>query len=56
MYHGGTYGYHLEQRASKHLLSADAALHLRSYLRWHWKWGFSFQGDLPETRDERKAA
>jgi N-acetylglucosaminyl-diphospho-decaprenol L-rhamnosyltransferase len=41
MYHGGTYGYHLEQRASKRLFSLDARMHLRSYLRWLWKWGFS---------------
>lgn len=41
MYNGGTYGYHLEQRGSKNLFSADARRHLRSYLRWLWKWGFS---------------
>ena len=41
MYNGGTYGYHLETRASKRFLSADARRHLMSYLRWLWKWGFS---------------
>jgi GT2 family glycosyltransferase len=41
MYNGETYGYHLERRASKRLFSADARQHLRSYLRWIWKWGFS---------------
>ncbi len=41
MYHGGTYCYHLEQRASKRFFSFDARNHLRSYLRWLWKWGFS---------------
>jgi hypothetical protein len=41
MYHGGTYCYHLEQRASKRFLSADAHRHLRSYLRWLWKWSFA---------------
>lgn len=33
-YHGGTHAYHLEQRASRRLLSRDAWLHARSYLRW----------------------
>jgi len=47
MYHGGAYGYHLERRASLNLFTRDAARHLRSYLRWHWKWGFSYSADLP---------
>jgi GT2 family glycosyltransferase len=38
MYHGGTYCYHIEHRASKMLLSRHAFNHLRSYLRWLWKW------------------
>jgi N-acetylglucosaminyl-diphospho-decaprenol L-rhamnosyltransferase len=46
MYHGGTYCYHFEQRASKRLFSLDAHKHLRSYLRWLWKWGFT-----PERHD-----
>jgi N-acetylglucosaminyl-diphospho-decaprenol L-rhamnosyltransferase len=41
MYNGGAYGYHLEQRDSKRLFSADARRHLKSYLHWLWKWGFS---------------
>lgn len=41
MYHGGTYCYHLEQRSSKRFFSLDAQKHLRSYLRWLWKWGFA---------------
>ncbi|MCC6126205.1 MAG: glycosyltransferase family 2 protein [Pirellulales bacterium] len=41
MYNGGTYGYHLEERGSKRLFSADARRHLKSYLHWLWKWGFS---------------
>jgi GT2 family glycosyltransferase len=41
MYNGETYGYHLEQRDSKRLFSADARWHLKSYLHWLWKWGFS---------------
>ncbi|MFQ5730656.1 MAG: glycosyltransferase family 2 protein [Planctomycetaceae bacterium] len=39
MFNGATYGYHLEQRASKRFLSRDAFAHLRSYLRWLFKWG-----------------
>jgi len=39
MYHGATSCYHLESRASKNLLSADAWTHLRAYFRWLRKWG-----------------
>jgi GT2 family glycosyltransferase len=39
MYHGATFCYHLEQRASARIFSVDAGLHLRSYLRWIRKWG-----------------
>lgn len=39
MYHGATSCYHLEQRASKNLWSADAWVHLRAYVRWLRKWG-----------------
>jgi N-acetylglucosaminyl-diphospho-decaprenol L-rhamnosyltransferase len=41
MYHGGTYCYHAEQRGSQNLFSADARKHLRSYVSWLRKWGFS---------------
>jgi N-acetylglucosaminyl-diphospho-decaprenol L-rhamnosyltransferase len=41
MYHGGTYALHLERRASRNLFTGDACRHLRSYLRWLWKWGFA---------------
>ena len=41
MYHGGTFCYHLEQRASRRIFSVDAYLHLRSYLRWIRKWGLA---------------
>ena len=34
MYHGGTWCYHHEQRASRRLLSLDAWRHAMSYLRW----------------------
>ena len=39
MYHGATSAYHIEQRASRKLLSTDAWRHLRSYLYWLSKWG-----------------
>lgn len=39
MYHGAASCCHLEQRASKNLLSADAWTHIRSYMRWLAKWG-----------------
>lgn len=41
MYHGSASCYHLEKRASRQFFSADAWLHLRAYLRWLRKWGFS---------------
>ncbi|MGA2034123.1 MAG: glycosyltransferase [Thermoguttaceae bacterium] len=41
LYHGGTCCYHLERRASKRLLSADAWRHLCSYFYWLSKWGYS---------------
>ena len=39
MFHGGTYCYHMEQRASRRLMSRDAWRHGLSYLRWLGKWG-----------------
>ena len=39
MYHGGAYGYHLEQRGSAKLFSLDAGRHLLAYVRWLRKWG-----------------
>ena len=44
MYHGGTYCYHLEQRASARLFSADAWRHLLAYARWLRKWGCRPEG------------
>lgn len=41
MYHGAASCYHLEQRASKRLFSADAWRHLRSYDRFVRKWGWN---------------
>jgi N-acetylglucosaminyl-diphospho-decaprenol L-rhamnosyltransferase len=56
MFNGGTYCYHLEQRASKKLLSADAWRHARSYLRWLRKWGFSPEAVPPRPAPRRRAA
>jgi len=40
MFHGGTYCYHHEQRASQRLFSRAACQHVASYVRWlaKWKW------------------
>jgi len=40
-YHGRTSCYHLEARASRRWLSADAWRHLRAYACWLGKWGSS---------------
>jgi len=56
MYHGATHCYHAEQRGSKNLFSADARKHLRSYLRWLAKWGFSPERALPSEQQPRRAA
>jgi N-acetylglucosaminyl-diphospho-decaprenol L-rhamnosyltransferase len=55
MYNGQTYCYHLERRASKRLLSADALKHARSYLLWLRKWGFS-PNAAPVAPQVRRAA
>jgi GT2 family glycosyltransferase len=47
MYHGAESCYHLESRASKKLLSADAWLHLRAYLRWLRRGGLHPAADAP---------
>jgi len=49
MYHGGTFCYHLEQRASRSFFSADARTHARSYLRWLRKWGFAPARRMPRA-------
>lgn len=56
LFNGGTYGYHLEQRASRRLFSRDALSHLASYLRWLAKWGFDPRRHLAAGRDLRRAA
>jgi GT2 family glycosyltransferase len=56
MFHGETFAYHCEQRASRRLFSKDAWRHLTSYLRWIGKWGFSPHRQIPPTRPYRQAA
>lgn len=55
LYHGATYCFHLESRASRNPLSVDALRHLRAYLRWLRKWGLSYP-TVPATTRERRAA
>lgn len=50
LFHGATYCYHLEQRASRRLLSRDAFLHAVSYARWLRKWGFNPEARLRAAR------
>jgi N-acetylglucosaminyl-diphospho-decaprenol L-rhamnosyltransferase len=47
MHHGSASCYHLESRASRRLLSADAWLHLRAYARWLYRWGLHPTSDAP---------
>lgn len=50
MLNGGTYAYHLEQRASQRLFTHDAWLHLKSYWRWLRKWGLDPQQHIARAR------
>jgi len=56
MYNGATYCYHLEQRASKSFLSANARKHARAYLRWLLKWGVLPNRAVPQQLARRRAA
>lgn len=62
MYNGQTFCYHVEQRASAKLFSANAWIHLRSYMRWLYKWGFSPAKAIPartvqtDPKEHRRAA
>ena len=64
MYHGDTFVYHHEQRASRQLFSRDALIHASSYLRWLRKWGLSPRRHITavratpasETREPKRAA
>ncbi|MCR4412605.1 MAG: glycosyltransferase family 2 protein [Thermoguttaceae bacterium] len=56
LYHGATYCYHLERRSSRNVFSLDAWRHLRSYLRWHWKWSFAPPPEVLEPLPHRHVA
>lgn len=56
MYHGAASCYHLEQRASKKFLSADAWTHFRAYLRWLNKWGLRPSAHSRALCPDRRAA
>ena len=59
MHHGATSAYHIEQRASRKLLSADAWMHLRACLHWLSKWGYrGYQAktEVPPSLPRRQAA
>ena len=56
MLNGATWGYHLEQRASRNLFSTDALVHLQSYARWLAKWGPNPARHIPAVRARRRAA
>jgi N-acetylglucosaminyl-diphospho-decaprenol L-rhamnosyltransferase len=56
MMNGQTFGYHLEQRASRNLFSSDALVHLQSYARWLAKWGFDPVRHVAPATKPRRAA
>jgi GT2 family glycosyltransferase len=56
MYHGATSAYHIEQRASRKLFSADAWKHLLSYLYWLSKWGYRATVEAPSYELPRRQA
>jgi GT2 family glycosyltransferase len=56
MMNGQTWGYHLEQRASRRLFSRDALVHLQSYARWLAKWGLNPPRHVPSAQSQRRAA
>jgi GT2 family glycosyltransferase len=55
MMNGRTWCYHLEQRASRNVLSKDALLHLQSYARWLAKWGLDPQRHVAPAKPRRAA-
>jgi GT2 family glycosyltransferase len=38
LFNGDTFGYHIEQRASRKMFSRDSWTHINSYRKWLWKW------------------
>jgi N-acetylglucosaminyl-diphospho-decaprenol L-rhamnosyltransferase len=56
MYNGQTSAFHIEQRASRRLFSADAWKHLRSYVYWLSKWGYHSPAEAPRSLHRPQAA
>ncbi len=56
MFCGDTFVCHHEQRASQRVLSRDALIHVRSYVRWLRKWGFNPRRKLAASRQQRLAS
>ncbi len=56
MYHGATSAYHIEQRASRRLISIDAWRHARSYLHWLRKWGHRAPAEIVPAIKPARAA
>lgn len=57
MFNGATYGYHIEQRDSRRIISRDGWLMARSYVRWLLKWGLDPNRRIDELqRNEPHAA
>lgn len=56
MYHGEVSCVHLEQRASRQILSSDAWKHVRAYSRWLRKWGWTPSMAISPRSQRREAA
>ena len=56
MHNGATSAFHIEQRASRRLLSIDGLRHFRSYLHWLRKWGYRAPTEVVPVRKVAKAA
>jgi N-acetylglucosaminyl-diphospho-decaprenol L-rhamnosyltransferase len=56
MHHGATSAYHIEQRASRRLLSLDGIRHFRAYLHWLRKWGYRAPAEVVPAPRVAKAA
>ena len=54
MHHGATSAFHIEQRASRRLLSIDGLRHFRSYLHWLRKWGYRAPAEAVPVRKVAK--
>jgi N-acetylglucosaminyl-diphospho-decaprenol L-rhamnosyltransferase len=56
MYHSATSAYHVEQRASRWLLSIDGWRHLRAYFHWLRKWGYRLPEETVPPQEVKRAA